>query len=306
MAQAGKLLRGALVNLLLVDADEYYARIGLRIGAWLEIAHTGLLIHDDIIDNDSVRRGEISLHHYFTLQRPNTAKFHGIGQALAIGDYLLLSAQADLYQLAINPKLAHAIAARWSQELANTAAGQIRDTNGHRQSHLNVNANDILETYGLKTTCYSFSLPLYISAQLAGYHPKTAYQLDALGSYLGICFQIKDDQAGLMSTADRIGKPIGSDIRDNTMTLWRYYLQPHLSKKERKITADIFGSPDLTEEDICYIRWLYHKYHVDEKVTIQCHQLSTRAHCLIKKMSLPHYIKHYLYELTEMTLIKSG
>jgi geranylgeranyl diphosphate synthase type I len=166
---AGKTIRGSLViythNLFQKQQEEsvYDA------AAALELFHSGFLIHDDIMDRDSVRRGLKAMHRQV-----------GVNMAINIGDLCFFLG----YQL-----LPQGIATMVSRELQSVTVAQMQDIAKRRHSK-----PDLLSLYTYKTARYTFSLPMMIGATLAHASQSVTEQLSRLGESIGILYQIRDDE----------------------------------------------------------------------------------------------------------------
>jgi len=104
---------------------------------------------------------------------------------------------------------------------------------------------------------------------------------------LGILFQIKDDEIGLLGDAKTIGKPIGSDISSNKKTLFSYYLFSRASEEEKKKLDSIFGNPSIKDDDIEYVRSSLKKNDVLSTVHDLAHDYADKARAKIDGLQQP-------------------
>lgn len=311
-AVGGKLRRGELLLLTFKRTHGERAVIAYRLGAWLEILHSGFLIHDDIIDNDNHRRGRPSYHAFLSKIYPewtaslnrthHTPEQAGKGLALAIGEYLISAAASEIKFLDLPENILGHIIARWDQTILDTMAGQIRDITSNLPTE--INKEHILETARLKTSAYSFSLPLYCSGQLTGLPQHMCERLAQLGNYLGICLQLQDDEDGLLKSRKEIGKTPGTDLRDNTITLWRWYLEQLTDPPEKHTLNQIVGSPIITEDKLEFVRYLYRKYDLEFVREVHQERLLKKARRLIKNTDFPEFLKDRLYALATIDFIQ--
>src|SRR3989344_754246 len=211
IAERGKKIRGSLVVLGNQLAGGRDLSSIYDASLFIEIFHSGILVHDDIMDQDMLRRGLTTLH----------VKL-GTSLAICAGDmafYLawekLLSSRFPKDRLIMASQL-------YSEYVIRLIQGQILDINNISLNQLS-NRN-ILNIFKYKTAEYSGALPLLIGAILGG--TKDESRLERLKEYgisLGWAFQIKDDLLGLYGHKEKTGKPIGSDIRKGKITLLIYY-----------------------------------------------------------------------------------
>lgn len=308
----GKLRRGELLLIALQRPHGERAATAYRLGAWLEVLHSGFLIHDDIIDNDNRRRGRPSYHAFLSKAFPEWAaeqkRTHhspdqtGRGLALALGEYLISASTSEIKFLDLPVKILENIVARWDQTVVDTMAGQIRDITGNLPKE--IDKDHILETARLKTSAYSFSLPLYCSGQIAGLSQHLCERLAQLGNYLGICMQLQDDEDGLLKSAKEIGKTPGTDLRDNTITLWRWYLEQCADPLEKHLLNQIAGAPVITEDELESIRCLYRKYDLEWVREVHQERLLKRARRLIRNAEFPEFLKERLHALATLEFIQ--
>jgi geranylgeranyl diphosphate synthase type I len=189
----GKTIRGSLV-LCIHDLLKGNRRDqAIRVAAAYECIHTALLIHDDIMDHDTIRRGKPTLH----------VQYNNEGLAICVGDILFFLANELLDQTPVQK-----ISAQVFQEVG---VAQMQDVSFGLTSYVPTK-EEILSLYTYKTARYTFSLPMMAGAMLARADTKTIELFEHLGESLGILFQIKNDAHGVQG-----------DIREHKKTLARYY-----------------------------------------------------------------------------------
>ncbi|NCO88879.1 polyprenyl synthetase family protein, partial [Candidatus Roizmanbacteria bacterium] len=189
----GKLLRGMLVLLInKMEGGQINEKV-LNVATAMELVHSGLLIHDDIMDKDLFRRGFPTIHKSF-----------GQSMAICAGDWLFCKA----IELIDDNELIKIMSVGVQQVMH----GQILDV-FFSETNNNPNQSTILDIYRKKTAFYSFSLPFKLGAMLQKASLKKLDILNSLGENLGLIFQIKDDEMGIFGDEKATGKPTGSDIR---------------------------------------------------------------------------------------------
>ncbi|MNO22523.1 Heptaprenyl diphosphate synthase component 2 [compost metagenome] len=195
-----------------------------RLAAAAEFIHAASLIHDDIIDDSPIRRGQPALH----------VKL-GIQEAIHVGNYM--SARVIELITAYSAERE-----RFVYDLSSLATTQLCLGEYQQLSHLydyDVTVEEYLEksrnkTAQLMATC------LRIGAQSAGAKDETFNLLYSFGEKLGMSFQIRDDLLDFTQTSQQLGKPAGSDLRKGQVTLpVLYALQDSaIAPSIRAITAD--------------------------------------------------------------------
>jgi geranylgeranyl diphosphate synthase type I len=114
--------------------------------------------------------------------------------------------------------------------------------------------DDVLALYRYKTARYTFSLPLAAGAILAGAGQPAVRRLVTLGTYLGVIFQIRDDDIGIFGSRRLTGKPVGSDIREGKKTLLYLECLRRARGAEKKKLAALLGKSGLSASDVRAVR----------------------------------------------------
>lgn len=299
----GKLIRGILVLLAYESRKHEITDDAVRLAAAIELIHTGLIIHDDIMDNDRLRRGRQTVFAQAIQDgKSNHAqnpKDYGNAIAICIGDLTFFMAQEMLSGITDNSK-GLGIMRVISRELQHVGYAQISDIH-FGIDRIEPSAQDILTLYKFKTARYSFSLPLKTGGMLAGYSVKQLGKFDSFGEAIGIAFQVKDDELGIFGDEKVLGKSVGSDIRENKKTLIRHALLSAADRKDYKQMLSIFGKKSLTKNDINVIRNYLLKYKVVEIMQKTRAESANEAKKIIVKMDLPEVYKSVFLDLVEFT-----
>jgi geranylgeranyl pyrophosphate synthase len=202
---SGKRLRPALALLIgrLADASDSEALNHMAVG--VELLHTASLVHDDIVDESDTRHGGATL-------------FARVGNALAVlvGDYLFAQAAQECVATG-NLEVVRLFA----ETLGAMAQGQIDDANrqlGGRHGWESLSRERYYRTIGGKTASL-FVLACQGTALLAGMRQAQVDGMRAYGENLGLAFQVVDDILDFTATEQELGKPVGSDLRQGTITL---------------------------------------------------------------------------------------
>jgi len=198
----GKRIRPTLALLSMHAASDgtFDGDKAVRFAAGAELLHTATLIHDDLVDKSELRRGQPTLN---TLLPP--------GVIVLAGDYLFARAAA-LGSSMENISLM-LLFARTLETICNGELRQAFSSRNWRQSR---------EAYYYKI--YSKTAALFVlttegGAMLAGASQTIQEALREYGHKLGLAFQIVDDILDFTSTPEELGKPVGSDLRQGTVTL---------------------------------------------------------------------------------------
>lgn len=194
----------------------------LRAAAAFELLHTALLLHDDVLDGDLVRRGRPNLQGAFVSDALGaslpTEAATGWGQAAGVlaGDLLISAVHAMIAGIA-DPHRA-AIHTILDECLFATAAGELADV-GLAVGMVPATAPGITRMMHDKTSAYSFSAPLRVGALLADADRRSTEDLAQIGTMLGFIYQLRDDLLGVFGSAEAIGKTVDGDLREGKRTL---------------------------------------------------------------------------------------
>jgi heptaprenyl diphosphate synthase len=204
---AGKRLRPALALLAckLGQADRQ-AMIHMAVG--VELLHTASLVHDDVVDNSELRRGSATL----STQVGNAV-------AVLIGDYLF----AQSAERCVATKDLRVISL-FARTLAAMCEGQIDEASRANNAHLKLTRDEYYRTIGGKTAAL-FVLACEGGALLGGLPEPLVTAMRRFGQQLGLAFQLVDDILDFAGDERDLGKPVGSDLRQGTITLPVVYLR---------------------------------------------------------------------------------
>jgi geranylgeranyl diphosphate synthase type I len=222
----------------------------------VELMESYLLIHDDIMDQDELRRGYLTIHKIYEnkSKRLFSTEHKRFGESMAIiaGDILaILGSEAIAYARFPQKNKIRAID-KFNRVVINTCFGQILDIRSELEN--DIKEENILRTHELKTAVYTIEGPLHIGALLAGASEK---QLKVLSNYaipLGQAFQIQDDILGMFGEQKKLGKPIGSDLKEGKKTLLIVKALERANDTEKKIILQGLGNKNLSDKEIDKIK----------------------------------------------------
>jgi geranylgeranyl pyrophosphate synthase len=201
----------------------YDTALLIPMAAAIELLHTATLVHDDIVDNSPVRRG-----------KPTVSRAWGEDRALLLGDYLFAKAGS----LVAGTGNLRAIKL-FSETLMTISAGELKQT-GVTFDIAKVRAY-YFAWIGAKTACL-FSTATESGAVLSQAPEKIIQAIRDYGHNLGMAFQIIDDVLDFVGEEDELGKPVGSDLREGTVTLPTILFLE--SYPEDELTKNVIGKKD--------------------------------------------------------------
>ena len=207
-----------------------YTRGGrdINLAACVELIHAATLMHDDVIDNASVRRNKKTLNTIW-----------GNKSSILVGDYLL----SRCFEMMVEDGSLE-ILKLLSSTSAEIAQGEVLQLQHHGETDM------LEETYlkiiSLKTAAL-FSASTKVGGILADKDNKHKEALEFYGKNLGLTFQIADDALDYNSELKLFGKKIGNDFFEGKVTLPIILLYQRSSDEEKKYLKKIFEKPNRDE-----------------------------------------------------------
>lgn len=206
LSRGGKRLRGILTILGYELAGKKVDDEIIKVTSMMEIFHLGLLIQDDFMDNDTLRRGvKTMLSRY---EDRHTANF----VSMLAGDYTFGWGIEILSSLKLEPQQVINAFQVWGNYFTRVGYGQTLDGFGVAD---NTTIQQILE---LKSGEYSCVLPIQLGATLGGAEEKLMKFLYEYAMEMGYVFQLRDDFLGEYGDSAKTGKPVGNDSREGKHT----------------------------------------------------------------------------------------
>lgn len=281
---SGKNIRGLLILLgynLIKNDNEYAIDLALA----YEVFQTAILVHDDIIDQDDIRRGKYTVNYqnkikYTSLKNDN--KIHLSNSiALCIGDYGLYLANkiiSDSYQ---DDNNLGKILSYFNQIVLDTIKGEVLEvTLPYERQTDNDLESIIINIYLLKTAVYTISGPLSLGLLLAGADMEKIEEIREFGEKIGIAFQIQDDILGIFS--NQIEKNLATDIKENKKTL---LYQSVIRTEYKEEFLKYLGKKELNDKDIKKVQEILIKSKAKENCENKMNKLYHEGEKILEKMS---------------------
>jgi octaprenyl-diphosphate synthase len=214
-AGGGKRMRPALLllaaRLLERDGDEE-----VTYAAVVEFIHTATLIHDDIIDHATLRRGQTTVNHLW-----------GNSLTVLLGDWIYTTAM----QMALRHDNLEVV-----KQLCDAT---LRMTEGEllaldRLGAMDLRADEYFDIIQRKTA-HLFASACSIPALIAPQRPEAGAVLRRYGTALGTCFQLVDDLLDFTARESEVGKPVLSDLKEGKLTLPLILLLPRIEPQRGQL-----------------------------------------------------------------------
>jgi geranylgeranyl pyrophosphate synthase len=233
LAAGGKRLRPRFT---LLAAESAGGRAGehLRLAAFMELIHVATLIHDDVVDGATTRRGVNA-----------TAVDFGNRISVLAGDYLF----AWIFKN-VTADYAHPIPNILSSTLADITDGEVLQLRALADLDTSLAAYVEIAT---KKTASLFAASAECGALAAGASPFAVRALRDFGTAFGIAFQMRDDLLDLTADEATLGKPVGNDLRERKMTVPLVLALEAGDREFRSAVERCFAADDGAAQDVASV-----------------------------------------------------
>ena len=249
----GKRLRPALVYYSYRACGGDSDLVVMPVAMAVELLHTYLLVHDDIMDHAETRRGEPAVHVLFgDLHRDRgwqgDSKHFGISVGILLGD-LAESYAVELYSSSeMSEAVRGDVRQCFSTMCQEVIVGQYLEmTAGYRG---NLTEEELLRILQMKSGRYSVERPVQLGALLAGASGETLDALTRYGARLGEAFQLQDDLLGMFGDVETVGKPVGEDLAEGKYTILIHSALERLSPADKATVESALGNADVGEGEV--------------------------------------------------------
>ncbi|MFI3267470.1 MAG: polyprenyl synthetase family protein [Rikenellaceae bacterium] len=261
---------------------------GINTALALEVFHNFTLLHDDIMDNASTRRGKPSVH-----------KKWNENVAILSGDAMMLCAYKFL---AKNDKmLLGNLLEVFNEVTLQVCEGQQLDM--EFETAENVTVDDYLNMIRLKTSVL-IAGAMKMGAICGGATPKEADVLYEIGLNLGLAFQIQDDVLDTYSDKESFGKEIGGDILEGKKTYLLLTTYGVATAEDTERLNTLFSAEIENELKISSVRAIYDKYNVKELANEKVKEFYEKALSAIDSLEVEDSRKEPLRELSNIILTR--
>ncbi|WP_427877007.1 polyprenyl synthetase family protein [Gardnerella sp. 2492-Sm] len=266
----------------------------------LEVFQTAALIHDDIIDESSLRRGKPSA--YCALSEVCKNKHIGTGLGLMLGD-ILATESFDITREA-SKKLYNSqdLLSSFADMQKNVGIGQVLDLSIELMSLDDPNqlAESSINVFRWKTASYTTIAPIELGLLAAGVDTAAAKKTAKnVGEPLGIAFQLADDLLDIVSDTSRTGKPIGGDIREGKRAVLLADALSLGNQNEKLLLKKAYESEYRNNDDVKKIIEIYYSTGAIEKSKHRIYKLWQETLSAIKDSPLKAEGKNKLISMAE-------
>lgn len=245
--------------------DEPEAGAVLRAVSALELIQGCALVHDDIMDDSTTRRGAPTVHVAFADRHRRAGwlgapERFGAAAGILLGDVALAWSDDMLRGAGLWPDALHRALVVWQAMRTELLGGQYLDVLSQVRGDESPEAALRVDRY--KTAAYTVERPLHLGAAIAGAPPHLVAAYRRFGADIGVAFQLRDDLLGMFGDPSVTGKPAGDDLREGKRTLLLACGLQAAAKRGHSTGARLLrsaiGDPDLSPARVDAVRDVLH------------------------------------------------
>lgn len=285
----GKRIRPVLT---LLAAELYNCSIerSLNTALAIELFHNFTLMHDDLMDNASLRRGKATIHEKWN---PSIA--------ILSGDTMLISA----YQLLVqnDPIVLPQLLETFNNVAMEVCQGQQLDMDYEERSIVSI--DEYINMIRLKTAVL-LGAALKMGAIVSGATADAANHLEEFGVNVGIAFQLQDDLLDVYGKVQEFGKEIGGDIIANKKTFLMLKAIELAEGENAELLQKWVPVSNQDQEKVKNITHVYNELGIQELTISKMRFYSDKAYDFLDKVDLPESKKKTLKQLTESLLVRNS
>lgn len=299
----GKRLRPALMYWGYMGVGGKEEEEIIKTSICIELIHIFLLIHDDIIDNDPLRHGVETIHQKYSKMGKLISKgerdHHHFGNSIAIvvGDIVGALGNQVLFKSNFPPELVIEALSRLQEIVARVAVGEAQDVFIEHQRF--ASEKEVLDMYKNKTAKYTIEGPLHLGAILGGAEEGTLEKITKFAVPIGVAFQIQDDILGIFGDEKKIGKPVGSDIREGKQTILVVKAMENANRSEKIILDNLLGKKDLSKSELEKFRKIIKDTKSFDYANNLAQELVSKGKAELENISLTKEAKDFLYAIAD-------
>ena len=300
--RGGKRLRPALLYYSYRACGGVDRDLVLPASLAVELLHTYLLIHDDIMDRAPTRRGAPTAHLVFRDDHRERgwrgdAEHHGESTALLLGDLAHCYADELFGDSASRMESgdagsSEAVRACWSTTCQEVITGQYLEFTAVQRTDLT--EADLLHVLRMKSGRYSVERPIQLGALLARAPESLLADLSKFGLLVGEAFQLHDDLLGVFGDASTVGKAVGGDLVEGKFTLLVHYALEAAGEDDSRWLRDALGNPDLTSDEIERATEIIRRSGAERRVVEMVEERHRQAARLLEGLDLEPGGKRFL------------
>jgi len=276
----GKRLRPLLV-LIAAEAFGKESAVALDAALSVEVFHNFTLLHDDIMDQAPIRRGQETVHEKWN-----------INTGILSGDVMLINSYQyiESYEPVVFKQLMQLI----GKTAVEVCEGQQYDMDFETRSDVSI--PEYLKMIEYKTSVL-VGAALQMGAIVAGASQSAQQKIYDFGIGLGMAFQLQDDYLDTFGDVATFGKQIGGDILENKKT-WLYLKTLEVaSTKDATQLLEIYSTSENHVDKVTTVITMFKQYQIEQLIKEQIKQYSNKALSLLENLEIEEVPKNILREL---------
>jgi len=300
VSKGGKRMRGFLVYLGYIIGGGRDTQSILPIALAVEIIHTFLLIHDDIIDKSDNRRGKVTVHKRY---EKVFGAHYGTSQAIVLGDIAGFEALKLVNSSGFSNRQKIECQNKLYDVILETAYGEALDV---LYSYKGAEIADIMAVSDLKTARYSFVGPLSIGMAFGKHSKKQLIAVEKFGQLVGTVFQLQDDYLGVFGDEEVLGKSVLSDMREGKNTLLVYKTKELAAKQDLAKLNKIWGKRNGTNVDLGTVKKIILDSGADKWCAGEMKRLSEGAKKHVLTITADKKLREILFQTVDFVVTRKS
>jgi len=254
-----------------------------------EILHSAMLIHDDIIDRDTIRYGVKNItgqyeDSYATLLSDTSERYHmATSAAILAGDMLLSDSHRLIWEITKPVEVLRQTDAILSKAIFDVIGGELLDTEAAILPKGIISAAHVAR---FKTASYSFVSPLTMGATLADADMSEIKLLTHLAEQLGIGYQLRDDLLGVFGESVQTGKSTSTDIKEGKRTVLVEQFDTLATQGQFERFYELFHRDNLTDQETNEAKQLLDDSGAKKAVEDMIKNIELQSEALIDTLSI--------------------
>ena len=291
LVRGGKRLRATFCHWGWLAAGSCDVEAAVRGAAALELFHLAALVHDDVMDHSSTRRGTPTAHerfadHHRAEHLDGDASDFGVGAAMLIGDLCMTWSDELVASADVPPARRDAARAVYDLMRSQVMAGQYLDVLEQARPGVRREASATVLRY--KSAKYTVEHPLLLGGALSGAGDDLELACRGYGVPVGEAFQLRDDVLGVFGDPARTGKPVGDDLREGKKTLLVLAAVERADPAQRRLLRRRLGDRSMTDAHVRQLQEVLVDTGALDDVERRIVDLTDRGVAAIHADAVPH------------------
>lgn len=296
----GKRIRSLITTIVTgIFTNEYQTAINAAIS--LEVLHNFTLVHDDIMDNSPIRRGRATIH----------TKWDS-SIAILLGDIMIGLANEMIMK---SPNTINVLK-YYNKSLIEVCRGQALDMSFNNLQF--VNSDKYFEMIYLKTGSL-LQNSFVIGGLVANCSEENLKDLENLGRYVGLAFQLQDDLLDLIGNQDEIGKKVGNDLVEGKKTFMmirakeiilennkvfndngNFNYKDIINEDDKYLITNFYNNNGVRFDEVETIKSILYKVNIIEEVNFKINELFSKTNLILNKFDNNMYKETLRIVLTQL------